>query len=355
VLAPHGIAFVSYNALPGARLRTMLREIALLHVGDAAGPRERIDRARELYGFLAPWAQERPDAYGQVLESELARLRRLPASVLAHDDLGERYEPVWLRDVAAHAAAHGLRYLGDAEHSELYADRRPPGVDEQLDAIAGGDRVTWEQYGDVLAGRQFRQTLLCRAGAPLDDTVDPSRLARLWFAATDDAAPEGNGSAGPGALALLLARRPQALSCPELLALLGTDDAAAVCRELWLGVRAGKVALSAAAPRAARAARERPEASALARWQAARGPELTSLRHDAVRLDDPFGRMLVRLCDGGRDRAALVDGLVAAVGRELSLTAGGAPVTDGEALRDQIAAGLEHNLALLAGLGLLLR
>ncbi len=65
--------------------------------------------------------------------------------------------------------------------------------------------------------------------------------------------------------------------------------------------------------------------------------------------------MLVRLCDGGRDRAALVDGLVAAVGREVAFTAGGAAVTDGEAIRDQIAGGLEHNLALLAGLGLLLR
>ena len=33
-LAPHGVAFVSYNALPGARLRTMLREMVLLHAGE---------------------------------------------------------------------------------------------------------------------------------------------------------------------------------------------------------------------------------------------------------------------------------------------------------------------------------
>ena len=113
--------------------------------------------------------------------------------------------------------------------------------------------------------------------------------------------------------------------------------------------------LRAAAPRAASAAGLRPEASALARWQAARGPELTSLRHDAVRLDDPFGRFLVGLCDGTRERPALVDGLVAAVGRELTLTSGGTAVADGELLRPQIAAGLEHNLALLARLGLLVR
>ena len=354
-LAPQGIAFVSFNALPGARLRTMVREIALLHAGEAAGTRARVERARELYGFLAPWAQERGDAYGQVLASELARLRSLSTAVLAHDDLGERYEPVWLRDLVRHAGRHGLRYLGDAEHSELYADRRPPGVDAQLDALAGGDRLVWEQYADILAGRQFRQTLLCRADAPVDDAIEPARLAALWFAASDDAEPGGNGSAGPGATALLVARRPQALSCAELRELVPTDDVEGLCRELWHGVRQGHVELRAAAPRAASAAGLRPEASALARWQAARGPELTSLRHDAVRLDDPFGRFLVGLCDGTRERPALVDGLVAAVGRELTLTSGGTAVADGELLRPQIAAGLEHNLALLARLGLLVR
>jgi len=260
-----------------------------------------------------------------------------------------------LRDVVRHAGRHGLRYLADAEHSELYADRRPPGVDEQLDALAGGDRIVWEQYADILAGRQFRQTLLCRADAPVDDAIAPERLARLWFNAADEAEPGGNGSGGPGAVALLVARRPDVLSCGALRELLGADDDAALCTELWHGVRAGRVELRAAAPRAAAGAGVRPLAGALARWQAARGAELTSLRHDAVRLDDPFGRFLVGLCDGTRERPALVDGLVAAVGREVTLSSGGAPVTDGELLRPQIAAGLEHNLALLARLGLLVR
>jgi hypothetical protein len=98
---------------------------------------------------------------------------------------------------------------------------------------------------------------------------------------------------------------------------------------------------------------ERPEASAVARWQAARGPEITNLRHDPVRLDDLLGRMLVRLCDGTRDRAGLVDALVAAVGTELPLTISGVPLTDGETVRTQLADGLEANLEILARLALL--
>jgi SAM-dependent methyltransferase len=364
-LAPQGVAFVSYNALPGARLRTMLREMALLHAGDDVGIALRLERARELYEFLAPWSRDRPDAYGAVLASELGRLRRLPTAVLAHDDLGERYEPVWLSDVAAHAARHGLRYLADAEPAELLADRQPPGVDEELDAIAGGDRVVWEQYADMLAGRAFRQTLLCRTGAPVDDAIDPARLSRLWFRATESAGigtageedgtpgpdgTSGNGSSGSGAVARLALARPRSLPFGELL---GGAHADALAAELWRAFRAGEVQLSSAPDRHVAAAGERPDASPIARWQAARGPELTSLSHDPVRLDDPLGRLLIRLCDGTRDRAALTEALVAAVGTELQLTIDGEPVLDGERVRGQLAAGLERNLEILAQLAML--
>jgi SAM-dependent methyltransferase len=364
-LAPQGVAFVSYNALPGARLRTMLREMVLLHAGDAATIPERVARARELYGFLAPWAQDRPDAYGAVLASELERLRKLPEPVLAHDDLGGRYDPVWLRDVVLHAARHGLRYLADAEPAELLADRQPPGVDEQLEALAGGDRVVWEQYADLLAGRAFRQTLLCRA--PVDDRIDPARLERLWFRATQragigtapgegrtaDGGSASNGASGPPAVARLALAAPRAAQFDELHELLGAPDRGALAAELWRAFRAGEIELSAAADRHVTAAGELPEASPIARWQAARGPELTSLSHQPVRLDDPLGRLLVRLCDGTRDRAALVDALVAAVGTELQLTIDGAPVMDGESVRDALAAGLDPSLEQLAGMAML--
>jgi methyltransferase-like protein/protein-L-isoaspartate O-methyltransferase len=368
-LAPHGVVFVSYNALPGARLRTMLREIALLHAGETEDAAERVERARELYEFLAPWAEDRPDAYGAVLAWELRRLRRLPRSVLAHDDLGARYDPVWLRDVVHHASRHGLRYLGDAEPDELRADRQPAAADEELDKLAGGDRVVWEQYADLLAGRAFRQTLLCRGDAPLDEAIEPRRLERLWFRATDSAgigdAPEAeafewsengeslNGSTGPAAVAQLALARPRTLSFGELRRALGGVDAETLAHALWRAFRAGEVDLEGAAPRYATAVGERPEASPVARWQAARGPELTSLRHEAVRLDDPLGRYLVRLCDGTRDRGQLLEALVAGVGTELSLVMEGEPVTDGETVRAQLADGLDASLRILAGLAML--
>ena len=367
-LAPQGIAFVSYNALPGARLRTMLREMVLLHAGEETGLAERVDSGRELYEFLAPWAQDRPDAYGAVLASELERLRRLPKPLLAHDDLGTRYDPVWLRDVARHAESHGLRYLADAEPGELRADRQPPGVDAQLDALAGGSRVVWEQYADLLAGRAFRQTLLCRAAAPLDDAIAPSRMERLWFRATESAGSggadgepgsgqrhetSGNGSSGAPAVERLALAHPRSFAFDELHETLGGREPATLAAELWEAFRAGQVELAAGPDRHVTVAGERPATSPLARWQATRGPELTNLRHEPVRLNDPLGRVLIRLCDGTRDRPALVDALVGSVGGDLLLTREGEPVADGETVRAQIAGGLQDNLGILARLAML--
>jgi hypothetical protein len=361
-LAPQGIAFLSYNALPGARMRTMLREMALLHASGAPTAGERVARARELFAFLAPWAADRPDAYGQVLAAELPRLRDLSTASLAHDDLGTEHAPAFLRDVVAHARRHGLVYLADAELEDLRDGRHPPGVDERLDALAGDDRVAWEQYADLLAGRVFRETLLCRADAGADPRIDPGRLTRLWVApgaraGIGDAAAEpaagGNGAPATGAVAHLTSRRPAVLSWDELRAALGEPDPGALAVDLWRGFRAGEVELFAGPARHVPVAGARPEASPVARWQAARGAELTNLRHEPVRLDDPLGRFLVRLCDGTRDRAALLDALVAGVGGELQLTAGGEPVEDGEAVRASLGAGLERNLHALAGLALL--
>ena len=265
-----------------------------------------------------------------------------------------------------HAARHGLRYLADAEPGELRADRQPPGVDAQLDALAGGSRVVWEQYADLLAGRAFRQTLLCRAGAPLDDAIAPARMARLWFRATESAGgggAEGEPGSGRGTIPPATARAARRRSRGSHSRARGRSPSTSCTRRSAgatprrsppsSGTRSVPARSSSTAPdRHVTAAGERPATSALARWQAARGPELTNLRHEPVRLNDPLGRMLIRLCDGratgrrwstpGRQRRRRA----AAHGR-------GEPVTDGETVRGQIAGGLQDNLGILAGLAML--
>ena len=52
---------------------------------------------------------------------------------------------------------------------------------------------------------------------------------------------------------------------------------------------------------------DKPCVSQLARFQAHEGARVTSLRHQAVDLDDEGARRLLLLLDGTRDRKALIE------------------------------------------------
>ena len=312
-LAPAGVAFVSYAAYPGAYFRRMLREMGLFHARAAPAGVARAEAARELFGVLAELRADRGDAYGGVLARELPRLLYRPAGSLVHDDLADELAPVWFAGFAAHGAAHGLEFMCEVEVAELRPGRLPEGVAQRLHELAGGDRLAFEQYVDFLLGRKFRQSVLCLAGAA--GAFDPARVHGLSAASAEKDVEHSDPLVAP--LVRVLARRfPDAVAVGDLRRSLGVA-AADVERALWAAVDADFVALHVHAPQYAAIAGERPRASALARLQAERAIDVTSLRHENVRMEEPAARRLLTLLDGTRDRDALRAGLAAAGGPEL--------------------------------------
>ena len=51
-LAPHGVAYVSYNALPGGHLRQMVRRMMTWHVRNVTQPKRRVSEAKNLLALL---------------------------------------------------------------------------------------------------------------------------------------------------------------------------------------------------------------------------------------------------------------------------------------------------------------
>jgi SAM-dependent methyltransferase len=312
-LAPAGVAFVSYGAYPGGYFRRMLREMGLFHARDAGAGAARAEAARELFGVLAELRADRGDAYGGVLARELPRLLYRPAGSLVHDDLADDMAPVWFADFAAHAAAHGLAYMCEVDVGELRPGRLPEGVEPRLRELAGGDRLALEQYVDFLLGRKFRQSLLCQIDAARE--FDPALVHRLSAASAERAVEHADPLVAP--LVRVLERHfPEALPVGDLRRSLAAG-AAEVAQAVWAAVDADLVELHVHAPAYALRAGERPRASALARLQAERAIDVTSLRHENVRMEEPAARLLLALLDGTRDRDALRADLVAAGGPEL--------------------------------------
>jgi SAM-dependent methyltransferase len=302
-LEPNGIAYVSFNAHPGGYFRRLLRDAGLWHARGIEDPLARAGKAQELYRFLAEQRATEADTYGAVLAKSLPPLIGSPLWRLVHDDLAEHWHPTWFAEFAEHAAAHGLNYVGEADLSGLRGEALPDGVEEKVWALAAGDRIAFETYCDLLTGRPFRQSMLCRSGAPVTTQPSPERARRLYWAARPDAEPLEVGLVAD-AFAVLDRERPHAVAFAALHDELGGDPQA-LAIALLDGFRRERLVPHAGPLRAARDPGERPVASPLARWQATQGPEITSLAYGSIRIEEAAARTLVTLLDGTRDRAAI--------------------------------------------------
>ena len=160
-LAPHGVAFVSYNTYPGWHMREMVRHMMRYHAGQFTESSQRIEQARALLDFLGD-SVDATNYFGAMLQTELELISGVRDSYVFHEHLEEVNTPLYFYQFVARATDHGLRYLGEAQFSTMLASGFPGTTAETLERISP-DIVRAEQYMDFLRNRFFRQTLLCRA------------------------------------------------------------------------------------------------------------------------------------------------------------------------------------------------
>jgi SAM-dependent methyltransferase len=317
-LAADGLAYVSYNAYPGGYMRKLLREAGLWFARGEDEPVARAERARELYQFIHEACGDRGDWWGGQINATIEPFAVGPTYRLVHDDLADHWDPLWLADFVERARGAGLEYVGDSDLAFMLPDRVPAQVDEQARELAGGDRVAFEQMLDIVRCVFFRQSILCRDALRPSDTIEPDAMRSLHFASRERA--RGAVAEEPlrSALELLRGRWPDTLGFAELRAALDADPDV-LAGALLDGFR-GEFLMPHAAPlrTVAAAGLERPVASPLARWQAQRGTEVTSLAYANVHMEEPAARLLLGLLDGTRDRAAIRAEITERTGLRLS-------------------------------------
>lgn len=308
LLAPDGVAFVSYNALPGGHLRMALRDTLLRRVEGLSGDERRL-AARAHLEWLAQEPAGDDNPARAALRDAAARTLRTPWSVLSHDELGPCFHPQAVTDVARAAAANGLMFLGDADHERMddvfLPDHSEPGDDPNATLL---DHL---QARDDRDFRFFRQTLLVRADARPSRRPDQAGLAALW--ATSRCRRDEDGRyrikenvfevADPmldAALARLIGAFPERLRVAELV----DGDAHRVA--LWRMFDRGLVELhTGPAPFAAEPG-ERPLASPLVRALLAEGAAtVPTLDHRMITIEDYGPRHLIAHLDGTRTLAEL--------------------------------------------------
>lgn len=380
-LAPRGVAYVSYNTFPGWHQRMMVREILTFYTRGLPDLRERAETGLDVLALFTEATAGGEEAHARFLRSRfehLAEYRERP-SYIVHEYLEESNEPFYFHDFVARASRHHLQYVTDAEYGLAEIESLNPAIAGRLRALAP-DRIALEQSLDFIVNRAFRRSLLCHEEAALDLTMVPERMRRFHAVSPirpESAAPDVRSGAGeifrgdhdrtftvshPPTKALLLAlaeASPRPLAFDDLRAgvagLLGGEIEEDLLADMLFSLYCGGfLDLHLLPPRCTERVSERPQASPLARREAAQGPHVTSQHRRILRLNDEIARLLLLHLDGTRDRAALRDVLAKEVqeGR-LGIEKDGEPVRDPEKLGPYLDALVEQNLRKMAGLALL--
>jgi SAM-dependent methyltransferase len=321
-LAPHGIAYISFNTLPGWRMRSALRDLLLLAVDRHLPPAEQVAAARRMIPLFSEHYRQLKGAAAALLHHELQQLTDSHDSYLLHEYLANDNHPLLLCEFVADAERAGLQYLGDAELHTSFPPATSTALDEWLQQCT--DQIALEQRIDLLEIRYFRHALLCQHEAAVDRTIDFNLLATLHCAA--DLFPASNGDsdrwhtssgqeftirhpASHTALAALQQAWPATIAWETLELLCDEDDAInQMSEELFSLFAHGALRLYRRPITAPPPKHRNPCTSPLARVEAARGGIATTLHHASLDLD-PFARDLLLLCDGQHSITHLVAAL----------------------------------------------
>jgi methyltransferase-like protein/SAM-dependent methyltransferase len=389
LLAPEGVAYISYNVYPGWKAKEIVRDAMLLFGGGEGTPEEKVRYARGTIDFLEEVAPA-----DSVLARALADYQAVAGNAgdyyLLHEELETVNAPCYFLEMVDRARAHGLAYLAEARPQVMFVGNYGSKVAETLLRECGHTQVLVEQCLDFIVNRTFRQSLLVHAErAPqIRYQLDRSRYGRLHFAARvppadgetrmDDSRQQYGEPGGatlfthdPGikaALDALNARWPWTLSRQELLddvqARLGSAGIEATANSkariddlLEVLILQGQVRyrLDPVLPEPASTPHRLDEA-------ARRMAELTrgdteaftfNLWHETLPLS-PVDRHLLPLLDGTRDRGALAEAMLAiARQQQMPLERNGKRVSGAAELRDVLAEHIDAMPQRLAAMKLL--
>lgn len=366
-LTENGLAYISYNALPGWHARGALRSMLRRVVPEGPAP----EMARTARGFLSLLKRRTPES-GPLAAwwwRELALLEMMSDRYLYFEYLVEHNDAFYLDDFLTDARGVGLRYVADSDLASRVPEELGAEGRAEVWELAG-DPVTAEMLSDYLVTRLFHRSVLCRIEASLERNPSPDLVRALWIGGGGDDDVEidlgpqvrvdGSGEdevvlapaatieqtirwvladAGTGGLAV-----PDVVAEVRLRRASPDDgDDSEVLAVILDWVLRGQVRSGRWRRPLAREIPEHPVAPRLARWQALDDREgVTTLFHDRVAID-PLDRLLLEVLDGELDLVGLLAVVARAMGEgQIQIAVGDEPLTDPDHLAEIVTVKLHH-------------
>lgn len=186
-IKPGGMAYVSYNSLPGwtisAPLQRLMLEHAALTPGGATGKAAAaLDFALKLQAAGASILGD-PAALAQLKSAGPTESETEKLAYLAHEYLNAHWTPLYHADVAHDMAAAKLSYAGSATLLENFPALSLTPEQQALLATVP-DPTVRETFKDYCANRPFRRDVFVRGARRLSNAERDRRLSDLRLALT---------------------------------------------------------------------------------------------------------------------------------------------------------------------------
>jgi SAM-dependent methyltransferase/DUF971 family protein len=329
LLAPGGLLYLSYNALPGWHHRRIVRDFLMQETAGIADVGEKVGTARTALAALTETVRDLGWAYGQIIADENDNVSKLGDSYLAHDLLETHNTAFYFDEVVRAGNERDLFYVGEAGFEAMIPDTYPAAIAEALKTIS--DLHARERRLDFLTNRTFRESVFAKGRRPAGQP-DQRMLAKLCVASPlqrppgQDATSQTPTYKNPGgieiaveagvaqqALDLLGTVYPEARSLEAILGhvqrtagrALEPDAIMTLMSTLFAVYARGLVHLHRTPPRVTATIDLRPATTALARVQAQRGSRVTTMLLDNVEIDDADCLAVLPHLDGRHDRGML--------------------------------------------------
>jgi methyltransferase-like protein/cyclopropane fatty-acyl-phospholipid synthase-like methyltransferase len=178
LLNPNGIAFVSYNTLPGWNMQSTIREMMLFHSANFDDPVDKLQQAKLLLNFVNDALGNSNAAYSRFLQEETKAVFSHHDSYVLHEYLGEVNTGFYFHQFIEVAKKYNLNYLGDTFIARMFLGNLHPKAVEKLQEI--NDIVRTEQYMDFINNRKFRTTLLCHNNVAINRNIEFNKIKDFY-------------------------------------------------------------------------------------------------------------------------------------------------------------------------------
>ncbi|WP_323738298.1 methyltransferase regulatory domain-containing protein [Candidatus Trichorickettsia mobilis] len=177
-LSENGIAYISYNALPGWNMIRSIREMMLYHTRKTNDLREKYIQAKSFLDFMLK-NTDVDSPYSKIIKKEVEILANAPDYYFIHEHLEEYNKQYRFFEFIQKAKQNGLQYLSETDLAIMFPDNLPENVAKILKQF--NDFIEIQQYMDFITNRRFRTTLLCHDNIQLNRSININSIKQFNF------------------------------------------------------------------------------------------------------------------------------------------------------------------------------